>query len=485
MAGLSAAARLIKAGITDVKVLEATERPGGRIHSCRLANTVAEVGAQWILGSSIANSAMTLAAQEGLLHPKYANKPSPSGCIYMKSDSKPINKAVAIKAYLTFKQIENRAYSLYDLNSGREHGTLMNFLSLAIDQELKNFPEHQRENASSVMYGQINSLSNRWGTDLNLISADLLGSFTRISEEEISIPIGFVAILAPLLRQIPDKNISYKKVVNSIQWTKVCDENAKVAARVAVKCCDGSIYCGDYVIVTVSLGVLKSGVEHKLFTPQLPAEKLEAIKKIGYGNCSKIFLEYSRPFWIWGEGTIHLAWNRSELKDTKDWVSGISSLTELQGSQQVLMVMVAGSHADNVEKISDHKVAEDITALLRKFTGDPSIPYPNSVLRSKWKSSPYFLGSNSFMAIETTLGHQCDLAAPVPVATMAPDATHPPEIAPIILFAGEATCPSQYSTVNGARLSGLRAAQEIIDLTRLYAGPPPLAGEKPKDFEVC
>ena len=67
MAGLSAAARLIQCGLKKVTILEATDRPGGRIHSCWLGDRVAEMGAQWIEGGCVANPVFTLAAQEGLL----------------------------------------------------------------------------------------------------------------------------------------------------------------------------------------------------------------------------------------------------------------------------------------------------------------------------------------------------------------------------------------------------------------------------------
>lgn len=45
-------------------------------------------------------------------------------------------------------------------------------------------------------------------------------------------------------------------------------------------------------------------------------------------------------------------------------------------------------------------------------------------------------------------------------------------VPPILLFAGEATVPGHYSTVHGARLSGIREAERIIQLTKRYNGPP-------------
>lgn len=51
-------------------------------------------------------------------------------------------------------------------------------------------------------------------------------------------------------------------------------------------------------------------------------------------------------------------------------------------------------------------------------------------------------------------------------------------IPPILLFAGEATIPGHYSTVHGARLSGIREAERIIQLTKRFSGPPRKSSDK-------
>lgn len=115
--------------------------------------------------------------------------------------------------------------------------------------------------------------------------------------------------------------IRYCKPVSCIRWGAISDS----CPRAVVKCCDGEEFPADYVIVTVSLGVLKHQHD-KLFCPALPAEKVEAICKLGYGYVNKIFLEYARPFWVWKEGGIKLAWSADELADRCDWVKGTLSL---------------------------------------------------------------------------------------------------------------------------------------------------------------
>ena len=67
-----------------------------------------------------------------------------------------------------------------------------------------------------------------------------------------------------------------------------------------------------------------------------------------------------------------------------------------------------------MELCSDEEVVEGITKVLRQFTGDPTLPYPSNLLRSKWCMDQHFAGSYSYMAMDSTVGHQCDLASPLP-----------------------------------------------------------------------
>jgi polyamine oxidase len=51
-AGISAGKRLSEAGITDLLILEATDRVGGRIHKQNFAGINVEVGASWVEGTN-------------------------------------------------------------------------------------------------------------------------------------------------------------------------------------------------------------------------------------------------------------------------------------------------------------------------------------------------------------------------------------------------------------------------------------------------
>lgn len=114
-----------------------------------------------------------------------------------------------------------------------------------------------------------------------------------------------------------------------------------------------------------------------------------------------------------------------------------------------------------MEQAGEDEVAEICTKVLRRFTGDPSLPFPNSILRSKWSSDPRFCGAFSYMSLQSSVIHQCDLGAP-----------EPDHCEPVLLFAGEATCPGHYGWAHGARLTGIREAERIIQLVKRGKGPP-------------
>lgn len=171
------------------------------------------------------------------------------------------------------------------------------------------------------MYGLTNCVRCRCGDDLSMVSADQFGSYIEIPGGNVRVPLGYVGILAPLLRELPSCSLRYCKPVSCVRWGTASES----CPRALVKCCDGDEFVADYVIISVSLGVLKHQHE-KLFCPALPAEKVEAITRLGYGCANKIFLEYERPFWVWHEGSIRLAWSADELADRCDWAKGGCSI---------------------------------------------------------------------------------------------------------------------------------------------------------------
>lgn len=96
------------------------------------------------------------------------------------------------------------------------------------------------------------------------------------------------------------------------------------------------------------------------------------------------------------------------------FLPGISIIEEIPGSQHTLCAWICGKEASEMELQSDEEVIDALTRLLRQFTGDQTLPFPKKMLRSKWYLDPYFTGSYSYLAIGSTVNHQCDLVQPLP-----------------------------------------------------------------------
>lgn len=113
----------------------------------------------------------------------------------------------------------------------------------------------------------------------------------------------------------------------------------------------------------------------------------------------------------------------------------------------VLIALMAGNSAIDIEKADTESIIMEITLKLQKMYPSTKVPQPSETIITKWQKDPMAKGSYSYVAPDTLPGDYGLMAKPVGP----------------IHFAGEATCGSHPATVHGAYLSGLRAASEVLD----------------------
>ncbi|KAK6139617.1 hypothetical protein DH2020_026641 [Rehmannia glutinosa] len=247
---------------------------------------------------------------------------------------------------------------------------------------------------------------------------------------------------------------------------------------------DGSILSADHVIVTVSLGVLKRGIiqDHEMFDPPLPSIKNRSISRLGYGLVNKVFLQlpqetdgvsnFKFPF-------LQMVFHQpnSEFRDPKvpHWIRRTSLLYPIYSNSRVVLSWVAGSDALQLESLSDDEIINGFSITASNML--PSKFYcqmnPNQtschqnqkqlkfdkVLRTEWGTNPLFLGSYSYVAVGSSEDDMDVLAEPLPQNSNNIDGSSPQLQ---ILFAGEATHRTHYSTTHGAYFSGLREANRLL-----------------------
>ncbi|RWR98553.1 peroxisomal N(1)-acetyl-spermine/spermidine oxidase-like isoform X2, partial [Dinothrombium tinctorium] len=77
---------------------------------------------------------------------------------------------------------------------------------------------------------------------------------------------------------------------------------------------------------------------------------------------------------------------------------------------------------------------------LREYTGDQTLPKPDCILKSTWSTDKFFRGAYSCLGLLSRFDEFTVLIEPLPSKCI-----HR------LLFAGEATTPTSYGTMHGAR----------------------------------
>jgi len=230
--------------------------------------------------------------------------------------------------------------------------------------------------------------------------------------------------------------------------------------KVFVENSGDTFYKCSHVIIAVPLGVLKKN-HREMFTPRLTTEKIEAIEKIEFGRVGKVFLRFDKPWWAQGEEGLKIVWTKEEMLGKKatqdDWYKAFLGFDEVLNCPNWLVGWIGGKEVEIMESLEEAVVVNQLGNLIRRSTGDSSLPDPSQVIRTSWVSDPNFLGTYSFPGLKTEVPkHQLDLAEPLVDENGTPR----------VLFCGEATHPDSYSTVHGARQTGLREAARLLPFLR-------------------
>lgn len=267
-----------------------------------------------------------------------------------------------------------------------------------------------------------------------------------IGDELMHVRGGYENLVEELTKELMDKQcVLLNKEVTMIQL----DAHE---SPVVLTCTDGTCYHADHVVVTVSLGVLKTvcfdkNAESLFFSPPLPTPKLDVIRKIGFGIVHKVALEFSHDLTTENCKAINLLWLDSDRKSMDG--KGLFTLDRV-GTTNIWVTWYVGQDAVAIQDIADDVLAENICCVLEKFLGH-SVALPKNIWRKNWASDPHVLGSYSYNNIGTSRKDRIVLSEPVSM-------TSPLQV----LFAGEATHPFLYSTTNGAYDSGLREANRLV-----------------------
>ncbi len=416
VSGLAAARHLHDADY-DVAVLEARDHLGGRVWTDRSTGFPLDMGANWIQGTR-RNPITELADRLGL-------------------------DRVATD---WGRQIDYDADGTRNPLSGAQYGEWEGVLRRYTREFVRRAPNTtvQTMIGAARRKGHLDSLSDRqldymlnsyvelqYSADAAELSVRGLWEGAAFGGRDVVFPEGYDAIVESLASGL---SVHLSTVVTAI-------EQGRFGVQVRT---DRGLFEADRVVVTLPLGVLKSGAVE--FTPRLPPWKRRAIDRLAMGVLNKVWLVFAEVFWDPGPHWI------GYLSEDKGRFSGWLNLAGHTGAP-ILLAFNAGEYGAAVEALTDEQTVEAAMRVLRTLYG--TAPDPVAARITRWKSDPFAYGSYSYLPPGARSGDRRRLARAV---------------GDRLYFAGEATSWRYPATVHGAYLSGVRAADEIVAQTGSRVG---------------
>ena len=416
ISGLAAAKNLNDSGY-DVTILEAKDRIGGRLYTDRSLGVPLEVGANWIHDNNPkTNPIMKIKEELGLK----SHQCSLAGSVaYFEVLDKEGNRIEISNKDL--EKIEFRIGIFAYLAKYLRPST--NLRELFIFVKKLGLLSFVKEEALFVL---IQKIALEQAEDPEKISIEALFEHEGFENDEAIIG-GYDQIAYYF-----EKELHNKIILNSpIEHINYEQDTIKVF-------CGSEIYEANAVIVTASLGVLKKEVIK--FTPELPIEKKQSIKKLGWGTLNKVMLKFAHKFWS-DTDFIVIANKESNFHA---WIN-----EEPVCKEPVIVATIAGKNAKKLENKTDEEVMLIALNELKTVYGS-KVSELESYYISKWSLDPYIYGSYSTnKAGENSQLLRKQLSTPVNSK---------------LFFAGEATSVKVAGYLQMALQSGVREAENIKKL---------------------
>ncbi|KAG6421064.1 hypothetical protein SASPL_117613 [Salvia splendens] len=487
MAGLTAANKLhtSAAASLELAVVEGGTRIGGRISTSEFSGDRIEQGATWIHGIDgspvykIAEDTNLLASDQ----PWECMDGTLEDPVTAAEGGHALSPAFVGPISRLFNNLMDFIQGKIDLTaehcvvSGGETSVgsfLRRGLAAYLDKENKKGTPvgcWSKRSLQEAVFAMHESIQRTYTSADDLCSLDYNAEkdYILFPGEEITIAGGYSGVVDHLASALPAGVLQLGRKVEKIEWAPAGGVRGD-GRPVTLHFSDGTAMSADHVIVTVSLGVLKAGTTggggSGLFDPRLPNCKAGAISRLGYGVVNKVFLRLSPDYFpAGGFPLLQMVFHPSdsELRNPKipQWIRRTSFLCPSYRSSRAVLSWFTGQEALELEKLSDDEIiggfSRTVSNLLPSQHQNESGQKFDQVLRTQWGSNPLFLGSYSYVAVGSSIDDMDTLAEPLPKYGGV-DTAPPLQI----LFAGEATHKTHYSTTHGAYFSGLREANRLL-----------------------
>lgn len=339
VAGLSAARALADAGL-QVVIVEASDRIGGRVLTTPSDDWPVPLAlGPWILGE-IPDEVATLLADHGVELSDFARIDE-----VRRSDGTPVTPSAvgadAVKAAVVWSGEQPHDLTLAGALAGSGAGDLpttpgpdgtsdADWLAFTLDSSVA-----PRTAASADRLSAWNGAAASAGDDLG----DRL---------PVSVPAD------PFSDLVEGIDVLTGSIVTEVR---------RADERVSLRLARGESLTVDRVIVTVPLGVLKSGLIR--FSPALPLAKNRAVSILGMGALDRIWLRFDEPFWD-TEATVLSTVGLDT--PVAHWVN----LLPMTG-EAVLVATLAAEHARAVAALDDTAALAAVLPSLEPYLAAPVV----------------------------------------------------------------------------------------------------------------
>ena len=476
-AGL-AAARALTGVAASVVVLEAQERLGGRVHTDHSLGTAVELGAAWIHCAD-GNLVTELADEFGCRRFASFNKAlrlhAESGQAYGEPDVTAaydslqrhvmptlLRKRDALRS--SDRDLESLIHDILPEVVSRGQDTLRCILDFLLFRDVVQ--DHTAD---------LRQTSGRW------YDTDYYGGSGR---DEV-MPAGYDCIIQGLARGL-DIRMGRSGEVRALRWRG--DQSMEVRTA------DGSMHVADRVVLTAPLGVLKVGLGAAhgtgdgaspdapprgaiAFDPPLPPAVQRAVRRLGFGEATKIALRFPRFFWpkeahflgkvaggCKGYGTArHMEFlnvgvytgvahardsNRRPVSTPALQNPSISRVIRIPPPRAQEPVLLMETETANARRLATLDDDAAVTAVMRELRlMYPDAPWPSGMVVARLGNNSFQRGGFTFLPPFTSHDLMDDLAAPLYGSRL--------------FLAGEHTCAAHPGTVHGAIVAGRVAAAHV------------------------
>jgi monoamine oxidase len=428
-AGLTAARDLSAAG-KQVKVVEARDRIGGRIHTHRDNSSIIpiELGAEFVHGK----------------HPELMRIIEASGMPLCDVTDRHwhLEKGVVSKSF----DFWNKLTALMDLMNPKEPDrSFREFLD-----SLPNNDESRRAKDLATLYVQgfdaayVNRISVKGLIKENEAADQIDG------DHSFRVLGGYDTVAQTLLAQAEKRgaHLQLNTIVKELRWSTkqveaTCVTNDQIQTIAA-----------SLAVITLPLGVLQAKPNQfgaVRFVPELPRDTRNAIAHLAMGDVMRTTMRFRERFWedlhlpgaVGQEDLFQLGFIHYPEASIPTW------WTLLPIRAPILVGWVGGPESEKFSERDERHILNQAIKSLSLIFGLSKLELHKLLVASythNWNSDPFSRGAYAYVPVDGLKAQEI-LAQPVDNS---------------LFFAGEAASVGHIGTVHGAIESGQRAAKEVL-----------------------